>query len=875
MARLRGWFRRLRVLTRRGAAEREIDEEFRLHLEYETEKYLRAGMSPAEARREAVLAFGGVERYREEVREARGVPGLETLAQDARYALRTLRRDFGFAAVVVLTLAVGIGLNTAVFSVVRAVLLDPLPYREPDRLVMVWSEFRAQGIQDASSGYANVLELKAQARSFEDLATFDPISLTLAGGAWPEKISGVQASANFFSVLGVAPALGRAFSREEERGRAAVVVLSDGLWRRRFGGSPGVLGRTIEIGGAPFQVIGVMPPDFAFPDEGSQLWLPQTVFTDFAAARTGRGAGSWRVVGRLKPGVTLPAARRELSAIASRLEQADASANAGLDLDAVALRDQVTGTSFQLALWMLFGAVGLVLLIAFANGAHMILARGIDRSHEFGLRRALGASTGRLVRQALTESMLLTLCAGAAGVLMARAGLHLLVVLAPAGIPRLGEIRVDTAVLLYATAVSVVVGIAFGVAPALGLSRSPLYDVLREGGSPSRRRRGQSIRRLLIVFQFALAIVLVFGASLLVRSLVRANGVEPGFGTENVLMANLSVESPAGRVPFYDQVVRDVCAIPGVVSTGLVEDLFVGGAPSTPITIDGRGSVEPTVTSLRVDAIAGDFLRTMRVPLRAGRGFTLADGPDAPPVALVNETMARRFWPGESPLGRRFRLGADSSTPWIEVVGVVADMSRQGPEKAPFPQAFRPYGQAPSRNMVLLVRTDEPAPGLATAVRTRIAAIDRTVPLYSVTTVADALDRYLLQRRFQTVLLGLFSAIALLLAAIGVYGLIQYSVSQRTREIGVRIALGGTSGRMVAMILRQGLALAVPGLAAGMGCALLLSRALSSLFFGVAASDGASIVVTSAVLLLTTALACYLPARRAAKVDPMTALRRG
>jgi putative ABC transport system permease protein len=340
-------------------------------------------------------------------------------------------------------------------------------------------------------------------------------------------------------------------------------------------------------------------------------------------------------------------------------------------------------------------------------------------------------------------------------------------------------------------------------------------------------------------------------------------------------MANLSVESQASRIPFYEQVVRDVRAIPGVVSTGLVEDLFVSGVPSGPITIEGHGSFEPIVTSLRIDAIAGDFLRTVGVPLREGRAFSPADGPDAPPVAIVNETMARRFWPGGSPVGRRFRVGEDSNVPWIEVVGVVADMYRQGPEKAPIPQAFRPYVQAPSRNMVLLVRTAGPVPGLAAAVRTRIAPIDRTVPLYSVTTVAKALDRYLLQRRFQSVLLGLFSAIALLLATIGIYGLIQYSVSQRTREIGVRIALGGTSGRMVAMILLQGLALAVPGLAVGMGCALLLSRALSSLFFSVAASDGASIVVTSIVLLLAAMLACCIPARRAAKVDPMTALRRG
>lgn len=801
---------------------------------------------------------------------------MDILRQDVRYALRTLRRDRGFAAVVVLTLAVGIGLNTAVFSVVRAVLLEPLPYKDPDRLVMLWSGLPERGVQDATSAYANVLDLKAQTRAFESLATFDPISLTLTDGEWPEKTSAVKASAHLFSVLGVAPALGRVFSLQEERQRAAVVVVGQGLWRRRFGGSPDIVGRTLEIGGAPFQVIGVMPEGFAFPDEQSQLWLPQTLFTDWEATLAERGTGPWRVVGRLKPGVTLPAAREELSVLAGRLEQMHGTANAGLRFDAVTLHDQVTGTAFQMALWTLFGAVGLVLLIACANGAHMILTRGLNRAHEVALRVALGASTSRLIRQALTESLLLSLAAGVAGVLLAWAGLRLLVALAPGNLPRLAEIHVDSAVLLYATAVSVAVGIAFGVAPTLGLSRSPLFDALREGRNPSQRTRGHSVRNLLIVFQFALAIILVFGASLLVQSLIRARGVDPGFQVENVLMANLSVESSAQRIPFYEQVVRDVRTIPGVGAVGLVEDLFISGAPSRPVTIEGRGAGEPAVTPLRIDAIAGDLFHTLGVPLREGRGFSPADGPDAPPVAIVNETMARRFWPGESPLGKRFRTGGpQSEAPWTEVVGVMADMYRQGPERAPIPQAFRPYVQEPSRNMVLLIRTAQPAPGLAAAVRARLAAIDRTVPLYSVTTVAEASARYLLQRRFQTVLLGLFSAIALLLAALGIYGLIQYSVAQRTREIGVRIALGGSSGRVVAMVLRQGLAVAVPGLAMGMTGALLLSHALSSLFFGVAASDWTSIVVTSAVLLLAATLACYLPARRAARIDPLTALRQG
>jgi putative ABC transport system permease protein len=621
-------------------------------------------------------------------------------------------------------------------------------------------------------------------------------------------------------------------------------------------------------------VIGVMPEGFAFPDEESQMWLPQTDFSDWAATLAERGTGPWSVVGRLNRGVTLPQARDELGVVASRLERMHPEANAGLRIDVVALRDQITGSSFRLALWTLFGAVGLVLLIACANGAHMILARGMNRAHEFAVRVSLGASVPRLIRQALTESMVLSAVAGISGFLLARAGLRLLVALAPGNIPRLGEIRVDTVVLVYAVAVSVAVGIVFGVAPALGFSRSPLYEALREGRNPSQRTRGQGVRKLLIILQFALAIILVFGASLLTQSLIHARSVDPGFRTENILMANLSVESAANRMPFYEQVVREVRTIPGVAADGLVEDLFISGAPSRPITIEGSGATGPVLAPLRIDAVEGEFFPTLGISVREGRSFAPADGAGTVPVAIVNEAMARRFWPGESPVGKRFRTGDPrSGAPWIEVVGVVSDMYRQGPEKTPIPQAFRPYTQAPSRNMVLLIRTDRPVPGLAATVRSRIATIDRTVPLYMVTTVKEALDRYLLQRRFQTVLLGLFAAIALLLAAIGIYGLIQFSVSQRTREIGVRIALGGTPGRVVSMVMRQGLFLALPGLAAGMGCALLLSRALSALFFGVGAADTTSIVVTAAVLLLTTAVACYIPARRAARVDPMTALR--
>jgi predicted permease len=791
---------------------------------------------------------------------------------DVRYALRTLRRDLGFTALIVLILAIGIGLNTAVFSVVRAVLLAPLPYEDPARLAMLWTAIPDEGVHEASSAYANVQDWKERSRVFEDLATFDPTSLTLTDGAWPEQISGARVSANLVSVLGVAPALGRAISPEDERRRAAVVVLGHALWERRFEGAPDAIGRTLEIGGVPFQVTGVMPDGFGFPDD-TQLWLPQTTLADWDANAAQRGTGLWRVIARVRRDASMEQVRADMNAIAAGLEQAYPDANAGLGINVIPLHDQMTGASFRLALWMLFGAVGLVLLIACANGAHMILVRGMNRTQELALRVSLGADTPRLIRQLLTESLVLAAAAGVAGVLLARAGLRLLIAFAPDNIPRLDEIGIDATVLAYATAVSLAVGVLFGIAPALGFVRAPVARVLREGRAPANRGAG-GVRRALIVVQFALAIVLVFGASVLIRSLIEVQRVDPGFRSESVVMAQLSVEAPSRRRPFYEQVVAEVRSIPGVAAAGIVEEVFIGGAPTAPIMVEGSASVEPTFAPMRFDAIAGDFFATLGVPLREGRVLTASDGAESVPVAVVNETMARRFWPGQSAVGKRFRAGAaDAGAPWLEVVGVVGDMRRQGLEQTPIAQVFRPYAQEPSRNMVLLIRAEPGAPDLIASVRTRIAAIDGTVPLYGITTLAQAMDRYLVQRRFQTLLLGLFSAIALTLAAVGVYGLIQYSVMQRTREIGVRVALGGTSGHVLSMVLRQGLTVALQGLAVGIVVALLLSERLSALFFGVAAADLGSIVVTSGVLLLATLVACWLPARRAARVDPMTALR--
>lgn len=796
---------------------------------------------------------------------------MDALWQELRHSARAVRRQPGFAVVVVLTLAVGIGLNTAVFSLLHSTLLAPLPYHDPGRLAMLWTEIPAEGVRESRSAYANVQDWRSSTRSFEDLATFDPTSLTVTGGEWPEQISTARVSANLFGVLGVPALLGRVFSPEEERQRAAVVVVSHEFWLRRFDGERAAIGRTIELAGTPFQVVGVMPAGFGFPDRNTLLWLPQTQFTDWEATAAQRGTGAWGVIGRLRAGVTIDRARADMTEIAARLARSYPGANAGLGIHVVPLYEHVTGHSFRLALWMLFGAVGLLLLIACANAAHLVVARGMDRGREFAVRRALGATAPRLLRQTVVENLVLAGCAGVAGILLAYGGLRLLIALAPANLPRLNEVGVHGAALGYAAAVSLVAGLAVGVAPALRTARNDLSVLMREGSS-SAGGRGYRGRGMLIVMQCALAVVLVFGAQLLIRSFLEIRSVDPGFASEDVLMANLSVEEPSRRVSFYESVVREVGEVPGVTAAGVVEDLFISGAPSRAIVVEGGPTTDASFTPMRIDAIAGELFAAIGVRILEGRGFSASDGPEAPPVAIINEAMARRFWPGQSPVGRRFRSGGPESA-WVEVVGVVSDMRRQGMEREAIAQAFRPYSQEPSRNMNLLVKSRVPSATLAAAVRARVAAIDATIPLYRVGTVAQALDGQLLERRFQTFLLTLFAGLAMILAAGGIYGIVQYSVARRVHEMAIRTAVGASTDRLVRMVVREGVSLALPGLAAGIVCGVWLSETITALLFDVSASDPVSLLVPAAVLLSAVVLASWIPARRAARVDPMGVLR--
>ena len=875
--------------------EREIEivEELALCFEAVYEDALADGLSEAEAVARAVRSYDWrlleceLSRAEQpltkralqpslELIERKGGIRMQSLLQDLRFGARMLAKAPSFTLIAALTLALGIGANITIFSVVNAVLLRPLPYPDADRLVSLWSEAPAQNIRERTSAYANVADWREQNKSFEDIAVSDPTVVTLTGVAEPEQVMSIRASANLFPLLGVAPMLGRTFTADEAQQKMRVVVLSHALWRRRFGASPNVLGQTLEIDGVSSQVIGVMPESFR-GDEGAPVWEPHTLFPDWEAQKAQRGAGSWRVVGRLKPQVSLAQAQVEMNAIAQRLEQAYPETNKGIGINLVPLQLQYTGSNVRLALWMLFGAVVFVLLIACTNVANLMLARGIARERELAIRIALGAGRMRLVRQLLTESGLLALLAGAAGLLIARWGIQAILSFSPPNIRNLDSVAIDARALAFTIVVSLLTGLLFGLAPALKISQSQPGEALKEGRSASGSGRG--LRGLLLITEFSLAVLLLAGAGLLLRSFSKLQAVDHGFDPARVLVTQLTPERNGAadqwRV-FYQQVSERVAALPGVEAFGLASEIFISGNPAELITVEGA-SAEAAATAripYRRDVIGEGFFQTLRVPLRQGRFFNAQDNQGAMPVTIINETMARRFWPGEEALGKRFKLGpAQSDSPWLTVVGVVGDMRRQSLERQPIAQIFRPYLQMSQRRLILLIRTTGEPTQLAPVVRNEIRAIDKTVLVSGSATLESQLNQRVAERRFQTWLLALFSALALALAAVGIYGLMQQSVALSTREIGVRMALGARSADILRLVIGHGMSLALCGVGIGLLAAFGLTRVLTGLLFGVTATDPTTFITAPLVLLLVALLACYLPARRATKVDPILALR--
>jgi len=861
--------------SRRGRRALDgLDQDIRDHIERETQDNIERGMTPEEARRRAMLAFGSVALAKEDARRVWVWAWLDQARQDLRYAARTLRRSRTFVTAAAATLALAIAANTTMFSVLNAVLLRPLPYRTPEQLAMLWTEDPTQNLREGRSALWNVEQWRSQSQSFADMAVFDAVSLTLTGTEGAEQIVGARISPNLLPLIGVQPALGRGFSIEEAEQRQRLALISHRFWQARFGGSNDAIGATIVLNGLPSQIIGVLPADFQIATLDADVWEPQMMSTGV------RGGDTWFVIGRLRPNVTFDHAQAEMAAVARRVNDQLPAAERNRGISVVPLSLQMVGSQSRLGLWMLGGAVLCVFLIAAANVASLSLARSVVRAREMAVRAALGASAGRIVRQLLTEGILLATVSGLIGTLLAFVGIRLIRAFGPANLPRLNEVSLDLRVLGCAVAISLLAGILVGLAPAITTLRRDLRLSGEEGGrSVAGGAATRRLRRALVVAEFALAIILLVGAGLLVRSWWSVKSIDPGFRPERVLVMELSSPTTfsvaAQRTDLYHRVLEQIQAVPRVESAGIIGDLFIGNTREQVLTVEGDGGTVSERLRFRRDEVSADFFKTLGTPLLRGRFFSIGDGPDAPRVAIINDAMARRSWPGRDPVGRRFKLGPrDSDRPWYTVVGVVADMRRQGLEREPVPQIFESLAQNPPRSVDLFIRTSTEDPlTMAGALRAAVRRVEKHAPIYGVATLEEQLGTYLTQRRFQTSLLTGFSLVALLMAAVGICGLIQYSVATRTHEIGLRMAVGAQASDILRMIIGEGLMLSVTGLAIGLVGAWWLGRAGSSLLFGVSATDPLTFMTVSLLLTAVAVAACYFPARRATTVDPIVALR--
>jgi putative ABC transport system permease protein len=879
----------LRALIRRTQVERELNEELRYHIEQQTEQNIRLGMDPEEARYAARKAFGGLEQAKERSRDANGVRRLEDLWQDLRFGARMLRRNPGFTTVAILSLALGIGANTAIFSVLYAVLLRPLPYLDPNHLVTIFSK----GTEDQKEPFSldAFATLKSQSQSFEAMAVFYKNTgfsrANLTGPEEPEVVQGGFVSADFFPLLGIAPQIGRFFTLEEETERNRVVILSQSLWNRRFGGAPDVIGRMLQIDGADFQVIGVMPATFQLPARETQFWAPISAnrhWLDRPVLDKTHVRGfyaRWNVIARLKPDVSLQQAQAEMNILAKRLEEIAPDLNKGRGVNALPLRVELNGNT-SLALFMLLAATSFVLLIACGNVANLILARGISREREMAIRTALGAGRTRLIRQLFTESLMLSLLSGCLGLYLAAVGVPALIALAPPDIPRLEESGLDSMVFGFTLGISLLAAIICGLVPAWKISRSdPGKSLKPGGGSPSGAIAFGRARGLLVIAEFALSVILLAGAGLLIRSLLAIQSVDAGFEPEHALTMRITLptdmQAPRRRAFLYS-VMEHVQALPGVRAAGAIDGLFqLGGASNLGLrSVEGR-AVEPREqwTSLTWKTVSGEYLKAIGAPLLRGRFFSDEDGPNSPLVALINESMARRYWPNEDPIGKRFK-GQDKrgrNDDWLTVIGVVGDMRSHGLERQPTPYVFEWSRQSGEIPLDLVVRTTVDPARFAPTLRSAVRSLDQKAILSKVTTMEEQLSEQTAPRRFQTSLLALFSIIALALASTGVYTVMRYMVVQRTHEIGIRMALGAQVRDVLRLIIGEGVKLALAGAFIGLGGAWALTRLMKNLLFNVSSTDPLTFIVTPLLLMAIAILACWIPARQATRVDPLVAIR--
>ena len=804
---------------------------------------------------------------------------MENWWRDARYGARVLARSPGFTTVAVLTLALGIGANTAIFSVINAVLLRSLPYEDAERLVFLteWSE----QVPQMSFSVANFKDVRDQSRVFESLTGHNGQNFVLTGaGAEAERVNGRQVTSGVFATLGKQPLLGRPFTAEDDRpGAEGVVLLGEGFWDRRFGRDPGIVGRRLVLSGEPFTVIGVMPGSLHGTWKIADVFTPLLRLEDRIGGEDNRGShpGIY-VTGRLKPGVTEDEARRDVLGIAARLAEQHPKTNARQSMTLQTLHESFVG-DLRPALMLLVGAVAFVLLIACANVANLLLARAASREKEIAVRGAMGAERGRLLRQLLTESLLLSLLGGLLGVALAFWGVRALVASLPAGVPRADEIRVDGVVLAFSAALAVLTGLVFGIAPAWKVARRDVQDVLRQSGRGTPGPAHHRMRNTLVVGQISLALILLVGAGLLLRSFARVVAADAGFRADGVLTASVPLPQTrfpeeANRAAVVRQLVEALRVMPGVEVAGATLPLLGGWQSS--FRLEGRPEPAPgQAPSADIARVTPDYFRAMRVRVMAGRVFSERDTADAPAVAMVDETFERTHYPGESALGKRLRFGApdDKTAKWLEIVGVVGHVKNYGVDEDSRVEVYFPFEQSPGPGVTLVLRGAGDPAALTGSLRAAVRSVDPELPLYAVRTLPELVSDRTAQRRLAVLLITVFATVALVLAAVGIYGVMSYAVAQRTQEIGIRMALGAERDEILRMVLRHGTLMAVSGVGLGLVAAFALARLITSLLFQTSAADPPTFSVVPVVLIAVAVLACYLPARRATRVDPLVALR--
>jgi putative ABC transport system permease protein len=878
---LKDLFFRLRSVFRREAVESEMEEELRFHAERQVEKYLKKGMSRDEAERRVRLDFGGLEQVKEECRDARGVSLLETMAQDFRYGWRTLVKAPGFAAAALFTLALGIGANTAIFSVVYGVLLQPLPFRDAARLVLMNETTPRVG--DVSVSYPNFQDWRAQSHTFSEMAAVSNVGFNMTGVSQPENIGGLAVSPNFLSMVGVRPVIGRGFTPEEEKaGTAPVVLLSYALWQSHFGGDRGVLGQTIRLDSRTVTIVGVLPPDFRWVETGDVMEPMGVWATNNSSVAEREDRGDLAVVGRLAPGVPLEQARAEMDGIAARLARAYPLANDQCGVKLQPLRESFSGDA-RPAILVLLGAAIFVLLVACANVANLFLMRGTVRAREMALRIAIGASGGRIVRQILTESFLVALLGGLAGVGLAMVGIPAMARLIPADTLAGARVGMNGAVLLFSAGLVVLSVLAFGLAPALHSARGNVHADLKEGSKATSGGGRNRWRGWLATSEIALALILLVGAGLMMKSLYRLLAVDSGFRPERVLKMEMSLrtaqyEKGPAVIGFWQQVLDGVRALPGVESAAAGTDIPLTGDHSrTDITVEGMALPKPgSFPHPDIHTVSPNYERTLGIRLLRGRGFTDADRENAPQVAMVNATVAQRLFPGTDPVGKRFifgHLGTGRVPKWVTIVGVLADTKMYGLANPARLEVYVPFRQQAANEMALLVKSGMEPAALVSAIRGVVVSVDREQPIFGIATMQEVVNVSVSTRRITLILLGLFSGLALVLAAIGIYGVVSYSVAQRAREIGIRMALGAQRRDVLRLVLAQGGKISLAGITIGTAASAGLTWLMAKLLYSVSAVDPATFTAVAVVLPVITMVASYIPARRALRVDPLVALR--